>query len=64
MFYKIQFIFIYLDQNSVSSSPIFYEKPGIPDIKDDDDNEDVTLSPNGMRKVKFSNAPIRVREFI
>ncbi len=57
-------IIIYLDENSASSSPIFYEKPGLPEIQDDDNNENVTLSPNGTRKVKFSNAPIRVREFI
>jgi hypothetical protein len=25
------------------------------------EKEDVTLSPNGTRRVKFSNAPIRVR---
>jgi hypothetical protein len=56
---------IYLDQNyvqpnSTSSSPIFYEKPGIPEVSDDE-NDQITLSPNGTRRVKFSNAPIRVR---
>ena len=47
-------------EGSTSSSPIFYEKPGIPDMKDDADNDDMLLSPNGTRRVKFSNAPIRV----
>ncbi|UJR28729.1 hypothetical protein I4U23_009958 [Adineta vaga] len=44
--------------SSVCSSPIFYEKPGIPEANDDE--KDITLSPNGTRRVKFSNAPIRV----
>jgi hypothetical protein len=30
-------------------------------MKDDENNDDIKLSPNGTRKVKFSNAPIRVR---
>ena len=33
-------------------------------MQDDDNNENVTLSPNGTRRVKFSNAPIRVRELM
>ncbi|CAF1261043.1 unnamed protein product [Adineta steineri] len=36
-----------------SSTPLFYEKPGLPETSDD------TLS-NDTRRVKFSNAPIRV----
>jgi len=52
----------YVHQNSTSSSsPIFYEKPGIPEINDDHNNDEIMLSPNGTRRVKFSNAPIRVR---
>ena len=47
-------------EESTSSSPIFYEKPGLPDMKDDDDNDNLLLSPNGTRRVKFSSAPIRV----
>ncbi|CAF1531622.1 unnamed protein product, partial [Adineta ricciae] len=43
---------------STSSSPIFYEKPGIPEA--DNDEKDTTVSPDGARRVKFSNAPIRV----
>lgn len=54
----------YVHENSTSSSPIFYEKPGIPEIKDDDKDDNIMLSPNGTRRVKFSNAPIRVRKFI
>ena len=50
----------YVNQDSTSSSPIFYEKPGIPEMNDND-NDDLVLSPNGTRRVKFSNAPIRVR---
>ncbi|CAF3478133.1 unnamed protein product [Rotaria sp. Silwood1] len=50
----------YVHHSSTSSSPIFYEKPGIPDMNDDDDKGSLTLSPNGTRRVKFSNAPIRV----
>ena len=58
-------IYIYLDpdydnHHSTSSSPIFYEKPGLPEMNGDE-KEDITLSPNGTRRVKFSNAPIRVR---
>ncbi|CAF1110201.1 unnamed protein product [Rotaria sordida] len=49
----------YVHPSSTSSSPIFYEKPGIPEMNDDN-NDDLTLSPNGTRRVKFSNAPIRV----
>ncbi|CAF2493832.1 unnamed protein product [Rotaria sp. Silwood2] len=49
----------YVHHSSTSSSPIFYEKPGIPEMNDDA-NADLTLSPNGTRRVKFSNAPIRV----
>ena len=30
----------------------------------DVDKDDTTLSPNGTRRVKFSNAPIRVRKFV
>jgi hypothetical protein len=48
-------------QTSTSSSPIFYEKPGL--LETNDDSNDITLSPNGTRRVKFSNAPIRVRQF-
>lgn len=44
--------------SSTSSSPIFYEKPGLPEMVDD--AKEVTVSPNGTRRVKFSNAPIRV----
>lgn len=46
-------------ETSRSSSPVFYEKPGLPEFKDDN-QEELTLSPNGTRRVKFSNAPIRV----
>ncbi|CAF3189312.1 unnamed protein product [Rotaria socialis] len=49
----------YVNEDSTSSSPIFYEKPGIPEMNDND-NDDLVLSPNGTRRVKFSNAPIRV----
>jgi hypothetical protein len=49
-------------QTSTSSSPIFYEKPGL--LETNDDSNDITLSPNGTRRVKFSNAPIRVRQFM
>lgn len=48
-------------ETSRSSSPVFYEKPGLPEFKDDN-QEELTLSPNGTRRVKFSNAPIRVNE--
>ncbi|CAF0815186.1 unnamed protein product [Adineta steineri] len=48
----------YINPNSTSSSPIFYEKPGLPEPNDDE--KDITLSPNGTRRVQFSNAPIRV----
>jgi hypothetical protein len=54
----------YVNKSSTSSSPIFYEKPGIPEMKDDDNNDNLTLSPNGTRRVKFSNAPIRVRQIM
>lgn len=55
----------YVNQESTSSSPIFYEKPGIPEMNDDNDEKDVlTLSPNGTRRVKFSTAPIRVSYLI
>jgi hypothetical protein len=30
-------------------------------MKEDDDNNEIMLSPNGTRRVKFSHAPIRVR---
>ncbi|CAF4568546.1 unnamed protein product, partial [Rotaria socialis] len=56
----VQFIDVdYVNEDSTSSSPIFYEKPGIPEMNDND-NDDLVLSPNGTRRVKFSNAPIRV----
>lgn len=47
-------------QTSRSSSPIFYEKPGLPEMNDDENERSLTISPNGTRRVKFSNAPIRV----
>ncbi len=66
MNFYLNLYFYYLDpgyvhQNSTSSSPIFYEKPGIPEMNDDHNNNEIMLSPNGTRRVKFSNAPIRVR---
>ncbi|CAF0985982.1 unnamed protein product [Rotaria sp. Silwood1] len=45
----------YVQDDDRASSPIFYERPGIPEL--DDDNQD---SSNSTRRVKFSNAPIRV----
>jgi len=52
---------MFIKNSTSSSSPIFYEKPGIPEINDDHNNDEIMLSPNGTRRVKFSNAPIRVR---
>ncbi|CAF2827741.1 unnamed protein product [Rotaria sp. Silwood2] len=43
------------DDDDRESSPLFYEKPGMSEL--DDDNQD---SSNGTRRVKFSSAPIRV----
>ncbi len=42
------------DDDRSSPPPLFYEKPGIPELVDD-----VT---NDTRRVKFSTAPIRVRQ--
>ncbi len=52
-------LYIYLETEDLqrSTSPIFYEKSGIPKL--DDENDDDSL--NDIRRVRFSNAPIRVR---
>jgi len=67
LFQKKEFGIIFISdlqqETSRSSSPIFYEKPGLPDVKYDE-QDDLTLSPNGTRRVKFSNAPIRVNKSI
>ncbi len=49
---------IYLESDDIdrSSSSIFYEKPGLSKLDNDDD------SLNDTRRVRFSTAPIRVRE--
>ncbi|CAF1249877.1 unnamed protein product [Rotaria sordida] len=44
-----------VQDNDRTSSPLFYERPGIPEL--DDDNQNPT---NDTRRVRFSNAPIRV----
>jgi hypothetical protein len=47
----------YTQNDSASSSPIFFEKPGIPELDDEDD-----VVSSDKRRVRFSTAPIRVRE--
>jgi len=42
------------DDDRSSTPPLFYEKPGIPEFVDD--------TTDGTRRVKFSTAPIRVRQ--
>ena len=44
----------YTQVDNRSSSPVFYEKPGIPELPDE-------IVSNEARRVKFSHAPIRVR---
>ncbi|CAF3325766.1 unnamed protein product [Rotaria socialis] len=49
----------HIQENDNESSDIFYEQPGIPELDDDDDDDD-NFDQNRTRRVKFSNAPIRV----
>jgi len=56
--YRITSFCIYLERDDLdrSTSPIFYEKPGIPKLEDDDNDGSL----DDVRRVRFSTAPIRV----